>query len=153
MHAPSEKTPESFDVWYEPETRFICIRYAPGKIQESHARRLTETVKRYLREHCAEADAVYFLVDIRHASGMSAEARKAFAESAGRQNNEMFRGHFFVGIFGGSLAFRVFLNMLMKALRGVSNRVIGTLEADEASARAWLNERKMEALVARPDER
>ena len=152
MRASSDRTSDPFDVWYEPDTHFICIRYAPGKVQESHAKRLTETVLRYLREHCAEAEAAYFLVDIRDVSGMSAEARKVFADAAagttGQEDNALARLHFFIGTFGGSFTFRVLLTMLIKALQGVSKQIVGTVEADEGSARAWLTERRQSALAA-----
>ena len=150
---------EHVDIRYENATGFLCVT-VQGRIERADAAVLVETTTSFLTNYVGRRKPYYLLIDIRHASSISPEARKYFADApkASPAAKELELGRR-LAFFGGSLPLRAISNLLMQALSlaklalsKAEESLDGkwTLEADEAAARAWLTEQKRIDLAAAP---
>ena len=131
-----ETRTDKLKVWFEEDTEFLCVVYPAGRLEGETARELMEKLIPYQVGRGKEPS--FILVDARHLTGISPEARKAFGEA--RFSDA--RGLSYIATFGGSFAFRALANLVIKALMLVSKQMVLTLEVDEAAARAWLAEHR-----------
>jgi len=118
-------------VRHEPQTGFTCVVYPPGKLGVDDV----EDFFAKLEQYYAPGEPRFLLCDVRESAGFTAEARQAMARRRGYQTT-------YSANFGGSFAVRAFGSLLIKAFALTHREVIITLEADEASARAWLNDKR-----------
>ena len=123
------------EVEFEHDTGFIVMRQS-GELTAEHAKQITA----HFVGLGLDDKPTFLLIDNRNATGMTPEARKAFGESkvsrAGQKS--------YLGIFGGTFAFRVMANLVMTAMKLAGQDFVGTMAADEAAARAWLTKQKAE---------
>jgi hypothetical protein len=137
----SEGKVERSAVRYEPETGFICVVYPPGRFEEDMARDVIANIMEHHRSECPGQPA-FLLIDARYVTGISPEARKVVASARYEDPRNLDETKTYLANFGGSFAFRALANLVVKALMLVSTEMIATVEADEASARAWLSEQR-----------
>lgn len=130
----NEASVKQVEVWYEAATGFIVVAYPPGIMDKTAAVRLGDLLNPLLVETTGRGEAVFVLINQRHATGMSMDARKVLAE-AGRTQLPMLK-QAYVASFGGSVAFRVLANLIIRLFG--SKRLQVRMESDEETARAWL---------------
>ena len=142
---------DNVEIWHEADTGFICARIA-GRMEKEDAVLLVGTITSFLTDVLGPRKPYYVLIDIRHATGVSPEARKFFGDApkASAAARELELGQR-AAIFGGSFAFRTLANLIMRAL-SVAKALTAkgderleakwTMEADEGAARAWLTEQR-----------
>ncbi|HVJ94359.1 MAG TPA: hypothetical protein VM580_31440 [Labilithrix sp.] len=123
-------------IWTEEETGFICF-VQNGTFSEADAISVLEILAKH-GETTAPGEPVLFLADYRTASDVTHGARKVLA-------NAPLRGApVFYGAFGASFAFRVAANLVFSAMMLISrSKITLQMEAEEAEARAWLNQQKL----------
>ena len=129
----------ALEVRYESDTDIVVVVYPPGKIEEDAARIVIEELTRFMTEKRGEP--AFVLVDARHLTGITSEARRAFGGS-GVEARKMAESPSYISAFGGSLVYRTLSNLLIKAVMLMSPHTVMRLDADEAASRAWLNEQR-----------
>jgi len=122
---------QRIQVRHEPDTGFTFIVYPPGKLDVDDVDDLFVKLER----HYAAGETRFLLCDARNTGGFTPEARQLMAQ---RRGNQMT----YSANFGGSFATRAFSNLLIKAFSLTHKELVITMEADEASARAWLTEKR-----------
>ncbi|HVJ94582.1 MAG TPA: STAS/SEC14 domain-containing protein [Labilithrix sp.] len=144
---------EHVELWYEPNTDILCTVLV-GKLEVSDAHLLMQKTREILAEIRPRPEPWYVLVDIRQAGSLTPEVREAFADAEDTSlETRALQNARRMAIFGGSFAFRTVAGLIMKALHLVQSApfssadsdhrgVRWTIEADEATARAWLLERQ-----------
>ena len=133
MNVPVEPKSKigAHDIWHEPDTGFVFFVHN-GVINLAEARELVA----YLVEKSG-GEPIFFLADDRKATGYTPEARTVLATS------ELIPIGVYVAVFGAPLVVRVVINLLEKAARVVPGaKVLAYAGLEEASARAWLSERR-----------
>ena len=153
LKIPPPAKGDHVEISYEADTGFICVTMV-GRLEAADAILLMDTITSYLTIYLGRIEPYYILVDVRLADGLSAEARKAFADSdKSNADVQANTGPRRLAIFGGSFAFRSFATMLLTTLK-VAQFAARTanvdvpaggewnFEANETAARAWLADQR-----------
>lgn len=115
-------------VAYEPDTGFFLMNQV-GVLNEHDA---SEILAAFDALNAA-GTAPYVLCATSHAGSITPEARQVFQRA--RQSSGPTA---FVALYGGTRLFRATAILLLTALKLAGLGVTAVMEADEASARAWL---------------
>ncbi|HVJ91141.1 MAG TPA: hypothetical protein VM580_15165, partial [Labilithrix sp.] len=127
---------ENLEICIEPETHFICVTLL-GRIQKADALMLMQTITAHVSNFQEKPDPYYILVDIRRANSLTADARKAFADSANTSpKTRSLQNARRIAVFGGSFAFRTLTQLILKAL-SVAHLAAGSRNADEPAGGRW----------------
>ncbi|HVJ94497.1 MAG TPA: STAS/SEC14 domain-containing protein [Labilithrix sp.] len=124
------------EISYDPDTS-VMHEVIRGAVTVQELRELAQFVRQ-----CTQGGDLFWLIDIREAKAPTIEARKASAELVGEGDAN---NHF--AIFGGNFAIRAIVNLVFKAMSLASPKVSMHYAVDEADGRAWLAERRRDALA------
>ncbi|HVJ93909.1 MAG TPA: STAS/SEC14 domain-containing protein [Labilithrix sp.] len=129
-------------VCFESDTGFSVLR-CRGKVDESEAIAINDAVIKNYLERVGRGQSFFCLVDVRHLTSVTPEARRAIA-NGGRMGERAC-----VAVVGGSFAIRVLLNLILKAMLLASDQLVAVAVPEEDEARAWLAERRRAFLASR----
>lgn len=115
----------------EEETGFVVFKHV-GELSAQEAQAVMDAIFEWLKPE----EPLFMLSDSTQAKSMSPEARAVFGRATGIKRKS------YVAFFGSSFQMRVISNLLLTAMRLIAGDTIGSFEADEAKARAWLTEKK-----------